>query len=476
MPQVNKRFLNLSDEALSKTQEKADFLSCRWDDLCEQYLPIKFEDSVWRFNRDSKPQEPAQGWKLHISATILEACDLFERVAPFLTSVDVQFKAPKSLDELSKLNCGLQYGYHQVGKFITVYPSTGKQAVELARKLHDLTKEFFTISVPFDVQYLSHSSVFCRYGAFSKIEATDENGKTFPAIRNRAGEFVLDDRLRAIPEWLSNPFQNNGGNSEKSFTDTPLGTTYKIFRAITQRGKGGTYQAVDFSQSDPRLCIVKEGRKNGELGWNGQDGYFLIKNEFEVLNILKKKIDAVPRVLESFEIYGNFYFAMEYIEGRSLHEIMKPRRRRFSTRKILELAVEIAKIIERIHQAGWVWNDCKPANLIVTNDKSLRPIDFESAYPESQFDPFDWKTQGFSKSAKTSKKSSVKSADIYALGAVVYFLLTGIIYDAEKPAAIGKLRRNVPQELTVITEKLLSDFDLNISEIGKEFEEILHSL
>ncbi|MGC2238541.1 MAG: AarF/UbiB family protein [Pyrinomonadaceae bacterium] len=471
MEQSKKRFY-LSGEARSKADETANRLCRRWQLLCERFLPVQFEDSIWRISRDSTLKEPLQGWKLHLSATIFEACDLFERVAPFLISEDVQFKAPKCLEKLSSLNCGLQYGYWQVGKFITVYPSTEKQAVELAGQLHELTKDFFTISVPFDEQYLPESSVFYRYGAFSKIEKTDENGKVFLAIQNSAEEFVVDDRLQAVPEWISDPFPKNGSAGGKTFADTPLGIAYKVFRAIKQRGKGGTYQAVDFSQNTPRFCVVKEGRQNGELGWNGQDGYFLVQNEFEVLKVLKEKYDAVPQVFASFEIFGNFYFVMEYVEGKSLYEIMQTRRRRFSIGKVLELAAEIAKIIENIHRAGWVWNDCKPPNLIVTPDNSLRPIDFEGAYRANQPEPFDWKSKSFS----SPSQNVGKAADIYALGAVIYFLLTGIFYDAENQKGIDKLRRNVPQKLIEITGKMLSAPDFDISEARKEFKKIADSI
>ncbi|CAN5379574.1 hypothetical protein BH10ACI1_BH10ACI1_24700 [soil metagenome] len=475
MTQIKKGFLDFPKLEHSEADAKEIMFHRRWHNLCEKYLPVKFEDSIWRYSRNSKPQEPSQGWKLHVSATILEACDLFERVAPFLISEDVQFKAPKSLDELSNINCGLQYGYHQVGKFITIYPTSEKQVVCLARKLHELTSEFFVISIPFDEQYLPESSVFYRYGAFLNMEMTDDEGRIFPAIKNPAGELVLDDRLQAVPEWVFNPFQKDS-NAEKSFDDTPLETNYRIFCAITQRGKGGTYQAVDFSTKTPRPCIIKEGRRNGELGWNGQDGHFLVKNEFEVLNVLKKKYDAVPQVFDSFEVFGNFYFAMEYVEGKSLNDIMRPRRKRFSVKQILKFALEITRIIGQIHQAGWVWNDCKPANLIVTKDKSLRPIDFEGAYPLNQSEPFSWKTRGFSKVANASAKSDGKSDDLYALGAVIYFLLTGRFYDSENPTAIEKLRRNVPQKLIKTTEKLLSDFDSDINETEKEFEKILASI
>ena len=481
MTQTDKSFLNLPAAGRSKADAKAKLLCRRWQNICERYLPVKSEETIWRFSRIAKEREPSQGWKFHIPATVLNACDIFEKIAPFLISQDLQFKAPKSLDELYKINSGLHYGYWQVGKFMTIYPSSTAQTVELARQLHELTKEFIPISVPFDRQFLPNSSVFYRYGAFASIEMTDSNGITLPAVKNPQGELVYDDRFEPVPEWLSDPFQNTeeivGNNFENS--ETPLTTSYKVFRAITQRGKGGTYQALDFSTNPPRFCVVKEGRRHGEAGWNGQDGYYLVKNEFEVLNNLGGIYKDVPQVFSSFEIDENFYFAMEYVEGKSLNDLMKTRQRRFSVEKVIELAVEIAGIIDKIHNAGWIWNDCKPANLIVTRKKNLRPIDFEGSYPANLSDPFDWKTDGFSKSSDNKIRADNQkfSDDLYALGAVVYFLLTGKLYESNAPTAIGKLRRNVPLRLQLIVEKLLSDSALETQltalEAGKEFERIL---
>lgn len=56
---------------------------------------------------------------------------------------------------------------------------------------------------------------------------------------------------------------------------------------------------------------------------------------------------------------------MEYVEGKSLFDLMKFRRRRFSIRQVIKFSSEISKLIKKIHQAGWIWNDCKPSNLIV---------------------------------------------------------------------------------------------------------------
>ncbi len=473
MTATNERFA-IYDVRLNAVKQHR-LLGCRWEQLCEQYLPVKSEDSIWRFSSEAKVGQPLQGWKLHLSAIVTEACDLFEKIAPFLISEDVQFKAPKTLDELLKINCGLEYGYSQVGKFITVYPATSDCAVRLARELHELTSGFASIAVPFDEQYLPDSSVFYRYGAFVTIELTDETGEKISAVKTPSGKFVPDNRLEAIPEWISNPFQTNGENVGNSFKHTPLESTYKVFRAITQRGKGGTYQAIDFSRDEPCFCIVKEGRQHGEIGWDGQGGRHLVKNEFVVLTALEKNNSDAPRVFASFEIDRNYYLVMEYVEGKSLFTLMKLRRRRFPIRQVVEFAVGIAGVIGKIHQAGWVWNDCKPANLIVMRDKSLRPVDFEGAYPVGQSAPFDWQTKAFSKSASDQAKNDGKSNDLYALGAVVYFLLTGKLFAADASTAITKLRRNVPNRLIETIEKLLSGAVSDGAEIVRELKEI-HSL
>ena len=479
MERLNECRSDLSERARSKTSAVANEHSQDWQGLCNVYLPFESDGTIWRYSRESKPGEPTQGWKIHISVTVLQACDLFEKVAAFLVSKNLRFKAPASLRELIKINSGLDYGYWQVGKFLTVYPSTENEAVEIARKLHELTSEFVSIAVPFDKQYLPTSSVFYRYGAFEEIKMKNEDGSTLPAVRNSSGELVHDDHFQAVPEWLNDPFQAaseiSDDNSESA--ETPLMTTYRVFRAITQRGKGGTYQALDLSTNPPRFCIVKEGRRHGEFFWNGQDGYSLTTNEKNVLERLGRYCKDIPKYFSAFEAFGNFYLVMEYIEGKSLYDWMKFRQRRFSIKQVIIYAIEIAQIVENIHKAGWIWNDCKPSNLIVTATKSLRPIDFEGAYPINQAAPFNWRSHAFSRPAENQTSSA--NDDYFALGTVIYFLLAGSYYDPNVPISIDKLRRHVPEQLktliTILLNNTATNTKVSASGIRKQLKELLDS-
>ena len=71
-------------------------LNARWKELCSRYLKVTCADSMWRYSRLSRKRDPAQGWKLHLPATVLMACEVLEAVAPALLARGVLFKAPRA--------------------------------------------------------------------------------------------------------------------------------------------------------------------------------------------------------------------------------------------------------------------------------------------------------------------------------------------------------------------------------------------
>jgi hypothetical protein len=93
----------------SALNARARVLEQCWQELCALYLPRAAKDSIWRYHRAGSPRDPECGWKLHVSATVLNAPKILKRIAPVLIESGVQFKAPQSLIEVMTLNCGL---YH----------------------------------------------------------------------------------------------------------------------------------------------------------------------------------------------------------------------------------------------------------------------------------------------------------------------------------------------------------------------------
>lgn len=432
-------------------------LNLRWQELCSRYLPAIPKNSIWRYSRLREPADAQQGWKLHISATILTASVVFEAVAPFLKNQQAYYKAPVSLKELKKINSGVHYDYTQIGKFITVYPQNDEQAVYFAEQLHRMTARIPAPSVPYDLKFKPESCVHYRYGSFRANEIKHSDGTSGMAMRDGQGNLIPDprDSEKPYPDWISNPFPVE--KEKTAAHDSPLGN-FRIFRALAQRGKGGVYQGVDLSSAAPRLCLVKEGRKNGEVNWDGRDGYWRIEHEEFVLKALQAASINVPQIYSSFSSGKNYYLVTEFISGENLHLFLRKRKRRIGIARAIEYAAELSEIMTRIHSAGWVWRDCKPSNLIVTENGDLRPLDFEGACPIDQPDPVLWSTLTVKcpEFYENFFKSSALTADLYALGAMIYLLFEGALPSVTDDFIPKILRRNVPVEIVGLTSQLLN--------------------
>jgi class IV lanthipeptide synthase len=424
----------------------------RWNDLCARYLPLCANGSAWRFSREASPDEPQQGWKLHVSSTVLNGCDILSLVAPLLVERGVQFKAPASLEEIRKINSGVYYGYSQVGKILTIYPNSSDEAVALAQLVAEATQHLFAPDVPFEEKFGNKGCVFYRYGAFRQLDLETSDGRRQHAIKNPDGELISDDRYAAdyVPPWTTDPFAKYAPPSPDTNAG-PLAGKYLAFEAITQRGRGGVYRALDVSTKDVRDCIIKEGRCAGEMTWDGRDGVRRIQNEQLVLESLRLNNANVPHVYDTFEEENNAYLVLEFIEGQTLHEWLTKRKRRLSIRQCLQIGEQVSSILARVHSAGWLWRDCKTSNFMMTKTGELRPIDFEGACPASDPDEEPWGTYGF-----TPPSTSRVNDDLYALGAMLYFLFSGRL-QLEAQAPVEKMRSGTPAEVCRVIEQLLSD-------------------
>ena len=348
-------------------------------------LPIS--DGSWCYSRPGCKSDPTQGWKIHVSATRLSANEVFSRVRRLLSARDVLFKVPVRLDFLGALNAGVGQ-FSQVGKFLTVYPRSTAEAIELARELHSVTRGLRGPEIPFDVRYRKKSLVYYRYGVFRRPRRSSAKPGV---VVDTAGHPHPDRRAagQAIPRWLNDPFRRSCANLQKVRSRGPIGVDYLPYKAIAQRGKGGIYEAVDLSVSPARLVIIKEGRRDGETAWNGADGYARVQHETRVLRLLRKGGVPVPEIFREFRQNGTYYLVLEKIAGRQLFPPSAMQPRSISWRRAAKFLERLEPVLNDIHAAGWVWRDCKPSHIFLDHGV-LRLLDFEGACPIHETEVLTW--------------------------------------------------------------------------------------
>jgi serine/threonine-protein kinase len=127
---------------------------------------------------------------------------------------------------------------------------------------------------------------------------------------------------------------------------------------------------------------------------------------------------------------SQFYMAMEWVNGRLLRQIMNEQKK-FPPERAVKLALQIASALEYIHSHGVVHRDLKPENIMVDANDHIKLIDFGIAANVGSrrltFAKFS-QTMGtpdyISPEQVKGKRGDARS-DIYALGVMLYEMLTG---------------------------------------------------
>jgi eukaryotic-like serine/threonine-protein kinase len=136
----------------------------------------------------------------------------------------------------------------------------------------------------------------------------------------------------------------------------------------------------------------------------------------------------VVRVFDVGEDEGRPFIAMEYIEGETLAELLA-RRGPLPPAEVARLGVQVCAALAAAHAAGLVHRDVKPQNLILGRDGVLRLGDFGIAVGHDgtrlTLAGTVLGTAGYLAPEQARGEQVTAAADIYAVGAVLYELLTG---------------------------------------------------
>ncbi|EAM47963.1 serine/threonine protein kinase [Crocosphaera watsonii WH 8501] len=207
---------------------------------------------------------------------------------------------------------------------------------------------------------------------------------------------------------------------------------------------------------------------NPQLSW---EQFKLFEREAKVLQGLSHPF--IPRYRNYFELseeQGNgipwFGLVEDYIPGKSLQELLE-NGERFPESKIRQIAVKVLKILIYLHELNppVLHRDIKPSNLILGEDNNIYLIDFGAVQDQNSVTNISFTVVGTSGYTPLEQfwGKAVFSSDLYALGATLIHLLTGISptelhdqdYQIEFPDQ-GKINPSLKDWLTALVEIKMS--------------------
>jgi hypothetical protein len=392
---------------------------------------------------------PDQGWKLHVSATPLSAVEVLEAALDVLLVDGARFKVLNSIRLLSALNNGV-FGISQIGKFITVYPSDDSHAVRLAVELDTVTRGHRGPRVPTDRALRPGSLVHYRYGSLIrreewKIGSGDADGG-FDML-DPAGRLTNDVRLNFYhpPDpSITDPFDAAGVRVPPPPRGPLLDGRYFVCDALSQSPRGGVYRAVDVLADPACVCLLKEAWHDVGLDQWGRDARDWAANEERILTRYAGD-PLLPRFQGGFELDGNRYIAIEYVEGTPLDRVLWEEHaveHGIEPRDIIAIGLATAGALAHLHEIGLVFRDFKPANTLKTPDGHYRLIDFGIAheYLEGGVQPLSTGTPPFYSREQYEGCVPCPADDIFAWGAVLYHLAGGDPSFADMPKGKDFLR------------------------------------
>lgn len=244
------------------------------------------------------------------------------------------------------------------------------------------------------------------------------------------------------------------------------GGKYRIVRFINSGGFGCTYEAEhvmlekrvaikeffvkDFCNRDERTAHITIGTvsKKGLVD--------KLRRKFidEAKGLCKLQHPGIVSVSDVFEENGTAYFVMDYIEGKSLSDIVSVVGA-LSEQRALRYIRQAAAALKYVHANNRLHLDIKPANIMIDSNDNAVLIDFGAS---KQYDEQDGentstllgKTPGYAPLEQMGNDvvKFMPATDIYALGATLYKLLTGITPPSSNLLATGEYLPPLPGSIS----------------------------
>jgi len=276
-----------------------------------------------------------------------------------------------------------------------------------------------------------------------------------PALRRQIEALITADAHAAgfleipalasdAPSCLASEDPPPGDADGDTFVGRHIGP-YRIVREVGRGGMGAVYlaeRADDRFQKRVAIKLIKRGMDSEA-----------ILRRFQLERQILASIDHpyVARLLDAGSTDDGLpYFIMEYVDGLPIDRYCDTHR--LATRERLELYRLVCAAVHYAHEHQIVHRDLKPGNILVSADGTPKLLDFgiakllTPAHPgetlEGTLQPLRPMTPMYASPEQVRGEPIGTASDVYALGVVLYELLTGRLpyrVDGRTPAEIAVL-------------------------------------
>src|SRR5262249_39762507 len=267
-------------------------------------------------------------------------------------------------------------------------------------------------------------------------------------------------------------------SSTESFTVFPgppptlVGKTFGDFQLLDEIGRGG--MGVVFKAR--QLSLERAVALKMLLGEHLLDPVRLARFLAEARTIAGLDHPNIVHIHQIGQCEFGHFFAMEHIDGQTLEAVIKEKKQ-FSLSKAVSLISIVGEAIQFAHSRGVIHRDLKPANIMI--DRFRRPVVMDFGIAKYLGKSSSLTQQGTimgtpafmaPEQAGDNLGPVGPHTDVYALGAILYMLLTGKppyegptplstvlkVIEPTPPAPPRELRADVPGQLERIVLKALA--------------------
>jgi len=247
---------------------------------------------------------------------------------------------------------------------------------------------------------------------------------------------------------------NKGGSLTSGLT---LSSKYQVIKQINQ-GKMSTIYCVRDLRNN-RLLALKE--MHCTYYSRIRKEYLIERFALEASILRNLKHNNLPRVIDTFSMYGRYYLVMDYIEGYNLQYLLnKSNNKRIPEKLVITWGIQLCDVLNYLHSENIIHRDIKPSNIMAREeDGRIFLVDFGLARileDNRELTKIAVGTEGYIPPEQYAGKP-LPSSDIYSLGVTLHHLVTGEFPFV--PFIFKPIRKIIPElspELEGVIEKCLN--------------------